>query len=110
MNLVDYAKSELQRAGLFDTDGDYGGMLGDACLAIITVFADQGHSGFSAEMTIQIVSKLMRYEPLTPLTSNPSEWMGVGYQMWQSKRKPSTFSTDGGQTWYDLDDPKDDGR
>lgn len=107
MSLVDYAQKELDRAGLFDSDSDYGGMLGDACLAIVKVFSEQGHSGFSAEMTTQIVSKLMRYEPLTPLTSDPSEWMEVDTgKMWQSTRKPTSFSTDGGSTWYDLDDHK----
>ncbi len=27
--------------------------------------------------------------------------------MWQSRRSPSLFSTDGGATWYDLDDQDD---
>lgn len=108
MALVEYAESELRRAGLFDEDSDYGGMLGQACLSIVKVFAEQGHSGMSAELTTQIVTRLMRYEPLTPLTSDPAEWMEVGDDppLWQSRRKPSTFSHDGGKTWYDLDDDK----
>lgn len=73
-NLTDYAKDELTRAGLFDKDSDYDGMLGTAALEIIEVFAKQGHSGMSA----------------SPL--------------WQNKRKSTTFSVDGGKTHYDLDD------
>ena len=73
-------------------------------MALVKIFAEQGHSGYSAAMTTEIVTKLMRYEPLTPLTSDPSEWMEVeSGKMWQSIRKPSAFSKDGGQTWYDLD-------
>lgn len=110
MSLVDYAQKELSRAGLFDEDSDYGGMLGGACLAIIEIFASQGHSGLSASITTEIVGKLMRFEPLTPLTSDPSEWMLVDEdgdaKTWQSLRKPSAFSHDGGATWYDIDAPE----
>lgn len=108
--LVEHAKHELELAGLFDKDSDYNGGIAEATLEIIEVFAKQGHSGNSAAMTIQIVSDLMRFKPLTPLTSNADEWFDVsemsGEPMWQSKRQPSCFSKDGGQSWYDLDAPK----
>jgi hypothetical protein len=53
-----------------------------------------------------MVTKLLRLEPLSPLTSNPDEWMLVSDEpLWQSKRRASTFSRDEGQTWYDSDDP-----
>lgn len=107
-NLVDHAKYELELAGLFDKDSDYNGGLGEAALEIIEVFAKQGHSGMSASLVTQIVEKLMRYEPLTPLTYAPDEWTDVSEMsstpMWQNKRKSSTFSKDGGKTHYDLDD------
>ncbi len=106
--LVAYARSELDLAGLFDADSDYDGMLGKAALDIIKVFAGQGHSGYSAELTTQLVTRLMRYEPLTPLTFAPDEWNDVsgvsGTPMWQNRRRSTTFSTDGGATWYDLDE------
>lgn len=112
-NLVDYAKEELTRAGLFDKDSAYDGMLGTAALEIIEAFAKQGHSGSSAGMVTQIVEKLMRYEPLTLLTYGPEEWTDVsnesGTPMWQNKRKSTTFSVDGGKTHYDLDDEPSEG-
>jgi hypothetical protein len=108
--LVSYAQDELNRAGLFDEDSDYNGMLGNAALEIVKVFSKQGHSGFSAEVVTQLVEKLMRYEPLSPLTYEPSEWNDVseasGAPMWQNRRKGTVFSTDGGKTYYDIDDPK----
>ena len=111
-NLVKHAKKELELAGLFDKDSDYDGMLGESALEIVKVFAKQGHSGFSAEVTTQLVEKLMRYEPLTPLTYEPDEWNDVskesGSPMWQNKRKSSVFSKDGGKTHYDIDEPKKD--
>lgn len=106
--LVNHARTELTLAGLLDKDSDYDGMLGEAALEIIGVFARQGHSGYSAAMTTDIVNRLMRYEPLTPLTYAPDEWNDVsemsGTPMWQNRRKSSVFSTDHGLTHYDLDD------
>lgn len=104
-NLVRHAREELTRAGLFDPDSDYDGMLGEAALQIVTVFAQQGHSGMSAAMVTDIVQRLMRFEPLTPLTDDPAEWMHVSNDMagvpdlWQSRRNPAAFSRDGGKTY-----------
>lgn len=111
MSLVQHAEAELRRAGLFSSDSDYGGMIGEAVLELVRKFAEQGHSGASAMQTLVIFDQVARFKPLTPITSDPSEWTDVsemsGRPMWQSTRKPSTFSTDGGKTWYDLDEPKD---
>lgn len=108
--LVEHAKRELEIAGLFDKESDYSGGIGKAALEIVEVFAKQGHSGFSALLTIDVVSKLMSYKPLTPLTDDAAEWLDVsemsGEPLWQSKRQSSSFSKDGGKTWYDLDTPK----
>lgn len=107
-NLVTYARQELELAGLFDKDSNYDGMLGEAALELVKVFAKQGHSGMSASIVTSLVEKLMRYQPLTPLTYAPDEWNDVseasGRPMWQNKRKGTTFSVDGGKTHYDLDD------
>lgn len=108
MSLVEHAESELKLAGFFDKDADYGGMLGNAVLELIDLFAKQGHSGFSAGLAIHLFNELAQYKPLTPLTTNPDEWFDIsdmnGSPMWQSKRNSAVFSKDGGQTWYDLND------
>jgi hypothetical protein len=108
MSLTDHARHELDAAGLFDEDSDYGGMLGTAVLELIQKFADQGHSGFSAALTIELFGKLARWEPLGPLTDSPGEWNRVtdeltnGHNLWQSARNPEAFSEDGGRTYYLL--------
>jgi len=110
-NLMSHAEFELRRAGLFDKDSDYGGMLAEGVMKIIQVFSEEGHSGFSAGMTVSILEKLLRFKPLTPLTSNPDEWMEIGEDMrfeklvpvWQNRRQSSCFSNDGGKTYYDID-------
>ena len=107
-NLIDHARTELQRAGLFDSDADYGGAHAHAVMDLIETFAAQGHSGASAAMTIGLFTKLARFEPLTPITNDPAEWTNVsdisGEPMWQNKRRSTSFSRDGGATWYDIED------
>lgn len=110
MSLVDHAEYELASAGLFNVDADYDGEIGLAVIALIRLLAAQRHSGHGAAMTIDLFTKLASFKPLTPLTSNPDEWIDrteeSGEPMWQSKRSPSVFSRDGGKTWYDLDAQK----
>jgi hypothetical protein len=114
--LVDHAKDELGRAGLFDKGSDYDGMLGNAVLELMKSFADQGHSGMSAHLTLELFDKLARWGTLTEITDDPSEWMnvveqygenmGFGKSVWQSRRNPALFSNDGGKTYYSVDDEK----
>lgn len=105
MALVEYAKDELTRAGVMDKDSDYDGMLGTAVLELVEKFAEQGHSGMSAHLVTEMFNKVARYQPLTPITSDPKEWNEVEKgKTWQSRRNPVVFSKDAGQTWYSLDD------
>ena len=111
-NLVEHAEYELKLAGLLDKDSDYDGMLGKAVLELVKVFSKQGHSGFSAYQTLQIFNEVASYKPLSPIGVSKDEWMDVtehtadGKGMWQNRRRSTTFSRDGGKTWYDIDDPK----
>ena len=114
--LVEHTKDELERAGLFDEDSDYGGMLADSVMAIMKVFAKQGHSGFSAQMCRELFHRLSNFETLTPITSDPEEWHDISEiaggekgKMWQNTRNPAIFSEDGGKTWYNVETQSDDG-
>lgn len=109
-NLEKHAKFELERAGLFDKDSDYNGMLGEATMRLIKVFASEGHSGFSASLAVQLFQTLAQYKTLTPITDDPEEWMNVNEHLegtWQNKRDPSLFSEDGGKTYYSVEDKND---
>ncbi len=108
MNLKEHAQFELDRAGLFDKDSDYNGAIGPAVMKMIEVFRAEGHSGYSAMMTLDIFDRLAHFKALTKLTSNPDEWTDVSEvsgqkAMWQSKRQSSCFSKDGGRTFYDIE-------
>lgn len=100
-NLVDYAKSELDRAGLAVGGDSYDVMVREAVLELVEKFSDQGHSGFSAGMVTSIVEKLMRFQPLTPLTGEDDEWNEVGEGEFQNKRCANVFKKNGQA--YDID-------
>jgi hypothetical protein len=105
-DLVQHAKEELKRAGLFDKDSDYGGMLGKAALSLVKTFAAQGHSGMSAALVTQLALRLFQYEPLTPLTGADEEWNDVsdvsGEPWWQNKRCHRVFKGADGKA-YDVE-------
>jgi hypothetical protein len=92
MSLVEHAKEELRRAGMFSEDGDfYGGMTGKAVMDLIQLFSDQGHSGGSAPGTIQLFSKLANYGVLTPITGDDDEWIEYADGSFQNKRESGIF-------------------
>jgi len=111
MNLIEHAEREMRIAGLYDADSDYAGMIPEAVMKMIRPFAEEGHSGMSASLTLEIFNRLARYKTLTAPTCDPSEWMEVSDMcsveqrpVFQSKRDPSLFSNDGGKTYYSVDD------
>ena len=92
-------------------------------LEIVDVFSAQGHSGLSASYAINVLNRLLRYRPLTPLTGEEDEWEESKFlsdeekTVEQNKRFSSVFrenhdnstaydidgkifSDDGGETWY----------
>lgn len=50
MNYKEFAKKYLDYVGAFDKDSSYGGMLGDAIMALVEAHSAQGHSGNSAQI------------------------------------------------------------
>ncbi len=112
-NLERHAENEMRRAGLFDKDADYRGMIAAAVMRLVKVHAAEGHSGFSHSYALEIFNKVANFKTLTPVTSDPSEWNEVCDRseqeptgLWQNNRCSTFFSRDGGKTWYDLDAPK----
>jgi hypothetical protein len=106
---VSHAKRELELAGLFDEDSDYGGMIGEAVMELVRVFASQGHSGFSAPWVLELFNKVAHHKCITP--NDHSEYAdigdfygsGPGIHL-QDKRDCAWFSDDGGKTWYNVND------
>ncbi len=75
-NLLKHARRELQVLGydLDQKEEDPNKWMVENVLELLTVFAKQGHSGFSAPHCIKLFEKLTSFEPLTPLRGTDDEW------------------------------------
>lgn len=112
MSLLSHAKYELDLIGMTeDSPDEMNRMMRKHVLHMIEEFAAEGHSGFSANYAISILSKLLKFDPLTPLTGENDEWhvvesvkSSLGGEVpvtWQNRRRGSVFKTDEGA--YDID-------
>jgi len=100
-NLVDYAEHELKLIGMgAGAEDEMNRLMHDDIIEIVKKFSDQGHSGFSAGYALSLLSKLLAYEPLTPLTGDDGEWNEVGQSTWQNKRCSHVFKD--GKRAYDI--------
>lgn len=94
MSLIGHAERELSLVG--SSDDPMQERMNAHILKMVQLFSEEGHSGFSASYAIGILTKLLSFEPLTPLTGEDSEWMEVGTNMWQNIRCGHVFKDDQG--------------
>jgi hypothetical protein len=122
MSSLKYAESELDRIGMTDDSTDEMNLaMRKHILHMIKEFADEGHSGFSASYAIGILTKLLEFKPLTPLTGEDDEWTNVGDRgggdiHYQNKRYSAVFKDSNGEVynidgkvfweWYEGEDGK----
>lgn len=97
-NLVLYAKEELRRIRGDEPD-EMQDMIEEHILNIVRIFSDEGHSGTTAPYTINVLNKLLRFEPLTPLTGADDEWNEVGDGIWQNRRCGHVFKDESGAAY-----------
>lgn len=108
-NYLDHAMREFAAAGWYDDEaGDFKDeMQGEICECVeelLRVFGKQGHSGTTAPYTLEVFNKLARFQPITPLTGNDSEWVHVyddeDGPVYQNKRDSSVFKNGKGQAYW----------
>lgn len=103
MSLVEHARRELELCGQYAEDPAFS----ESIIKAVEAFASYGHSGGSAAVAREQLHALLGHKPLSPLTSDPAEWEDrstiSGVPLWQNRRDPSVFSTDGGKTSYTVD-------
>jgi hypothetical protein len=110
-SLVNHARRELELCGQTAEDPGYAASL----VATVAAFASYGHSGPSAELAVEQLTRLLRRENLAPLTDDPLEWQDQSVisqaPLWQNIRNRAAISYDGGRTYYLVNEPKiDQGR
>jgi len=109
-----FAESELARLG----DSEDQSAINKNVMEIVKVFCEEGHSGFSANCTANLLDRILRWQPLTAIEDKPEDWKEVGEGSWQHKRYSAVFkdkdsyngqaynvrglvfSDDDGKTWY----------
>jgi hypothetical protein len=106
-DLVEHARMELTALG-YDEDAMSG------LINVVQAFAEMGHSGMSAMIAIPIITDLLCYKNLSPLTNDPDEWIHHTEEMWgepggvwQNIRNGEAFSSDGGRSYTLNCDAKD---
>jgi hypothetical protein len=107
-NLYQYAVSELKGIGMLDENGevveDESPPITQGILDIVETFAKMGHSGYSAAWTLGVLTRLLDYRPLTPLTFEEEQWVKHSDEVWQHVRDSKVFTYDQGRTWTSLDE------
>ena len=117
MKQIERMENELRLAGFklepveeIKTDDDYSQAIGYSVYQVCKCFCKQDFSGFSAEIAISILTRLLNGGTLTELTNNPAEWCDISEMSncakgtyYQSCRNSSCFSDDGLKTYYDID-------
>jgi hypothetical protein len=100
-----WVEAELARIPSEDDDGMQA-MMNKHLLAMCREFSKAGHSGFSAAYAVSALEKLLRWEPITPLTGDDSEWNDIsdmhGEECWQNNRCGRVFKGADGRA-YDID-------
>lgn len=129
MNLVEYAETELNKIiENVKKEGDKEDIemqkaINKDILDIVKLFSKQGHSGFTANYSIEVLNRLLQYKPLSLLTGEEDEWEKIQNEKFlQNKRYSSVFkdidtgktynidgkifSDDNGKIWYTTKDSK----
>ena len=108
MSIHDHAWREFKAAGWLHNDGvsfkdEMQEMICRHVLKLLDVFHNEGHSGSTAPYTIELFSKLAKFDPIVPLTGNDDEWNEVREGVWQNKRCSEVFKQSdrfNGQPYY----------
>lgn len=103
--MISFAKEELRRLRSSNEPDEMQDMIDKHVLAIVQLFSDEGHSGSSAPYVVNILEKVLRFEPVTPLTGDDAEWTELNYggdMKAQNKRCGHVFKRADG-TAYDSE-------
>ena len=112
-NYQKHAMTEFRAAGWVDDVGNYNDPTQEAIckhvLKLLEVFSEESHPGTSAPYTINLFSKLAKFDPIVPLTGEDWEWNEIrdgstdNVTVYQNKRCGAVFKQSdrfGGQPYY----------
>lgn len=96
-NIIIHAKRELP--GFDPNADDMDKLMAKQLIQMVSVFSHHNHSGFSASFATSLLNGILKFEPLSPLTGEESEWELVTYPspdkkgetLYQNKRCSRVF-------------------
>ena len=108
MGLKEYAEQELKLYFPDSKDDDEMDViikkhLTEDVMNLIKLFEIEAHSGFSANVVLNLFERLSHWKPLTPLTGADDEWNDVDEETFQNKRCSSVFKDKETGECYDID-------
>jgi hypothetical protein len=69
-------------------------------MAIVELFSDQDHSGFSASIATGMINRLLKWENLSPVEDKEELWVDVTDGLFQHKNAPGLFKNKGEKPYY----------
>lgn len=117
MSMLEWAKKEVEiaskreRGDKPENERDYGCACYDSALKAYECLCNDGHSGFSFGLTVNILNRLCKGQPLTPIEDIEDVWNEVTCKKdkvisYQCKRMSSLFkdvAEDKSITYHDID-------
>ena len=107
-NLVTFAENELNiliNKCEDEEEKEMQKLISKDILQVVEIFSKQGHTNSTANYAINIINKLLRYEPISPLTGEDDEWTKLDYSndlKYQNKRCSHVFKNADGKA-YDIE-------
>lgn len=89
-NLVKHAFAEFKILG-WDKNEDEQKDICKNILQLLRVFAAQDHSRFNGSYLLSLFNKLAKFNPISPLTGEDSEWVEISTEVYQNRRDSSVF-------------------
>ena len=103
MSLVNHAKREFEVLG-WPGDDELQKMVCDNIIELLEMFSAQGHSGTSAPYVLGQFNELAKFNPISPLTGEDSEWNNIsdisGEELYQNNRCSDVFKDGDGNAYW----------
>ena len=97
-NLQHHAQKEFDIMG-WPGDCELQTIICDHLIELLGALGGHGHSGTSHFYLLDLFEKLARFQPISPLTGEPDEWIEVTDILFQNKRDSEVFKEDGKAYW-----------
>lgn len=100
-----HAMQEFRIAGWLNENNEFDDEMQEAIckhvLALLDVFAAEGHSGTTAPYALNMFKRLANFETLTPIMCTEDEWNEVGENKYQNTRLSAVFKDgEDGKPYY----------